>query len=644
MKSFAPLIAAVYVAASSVFSQDTIVPKEYHFKEVVVTGIRTDWQIYETSRIREFIDDRLVGSIQQNQFVTMLNLATGIDIKDYGSAHSLKTLSVRGSSSEQVQILLNGAPIRSPASGMADIAMIPMDHVKLIEIDRGSGFSAHGHSAIGGTINLTTSPQYPFKSFYNEVLVALSSFDRRRIQWHNHWNISGWQTSSSFTKDFQPDSSYEVIDPYSKKKVFRIHTRSNRNSVTNQIHKKIRFHDLSLTNIYSTRQSQIPNTIENNTASLSKASQEDRLWVIQPQWQYRSRPMMNVRMTGSYQFTELKYRNPVTSIRSEIRTSDFYFNTETEQNWSVFYKTATGITTAFADGHGKMLKNADSRTFSIYQSHTALIPVYFLRVFDRLSLYPSARYDHNSEFDDRLTLQCGFVLGRYLDHTTYMLKGSAGNHFRAPTFNERYWNGDGAVGNSGIKPERSVSLNTGMTVIHKMENAGTVQAELNGFYNRTREKIVWESGVIQQGMISPVNLRKSRSAGWEFLTTYAWDSLTSRLSFVRNLSEDISGSKPKRIPYSPLYVFKFSAQWSTERWMFFQTTRYHSERFVSLQNTKYLKHYWITDLTIQLRTEWRETQVFIFANLNNIWDTAHEPVALYPGQARLFEIGIKIGY
>jgi outer membrane cobalamin receptor len=353
---------------------------------------------------------------------------------------------------------------------------------------------------------------------------------------------------------------------------------------------------------------------------------------------------MNFNLTSSYQYTELKYDNPAKQIHSKIRTSHYYINVESEQKWSPFYKTSAGYSAGYANGKGQMLRNAESQTQSVYANQTFLIPIYFIRLFDRLSLYPSIRYDHFSEYQDAVTLHGGFVFGRYLDKTTYMLKGSAGNQYRIPTFNERYWDGDGGIGNANIKPERSISMNSGFTIIQDLDHYGTIQSELNAFYNRTHQKIVWESGVIQQGMISPVNLRKSRSAGWEFLTTYAWDSLTCRLSFVKNLSEDISSDQTKRIPYSPLYVFKFSAQWSTERFMFFQSTRYNSERFVTLQNTRYLKPYWITDLTVQYRTSFLESRIFIFANLNNVFDSTYEPVSLYPGPARLFEIGIKIGY
>ncbi len=644
MKIVYALFALLPAISPPVFSQDTLAPKEYHFKEVVVTGIRTDWQIYETSRIREFIDDRLVGSVQQNQFVNMLNLATGIDIKDYGTSQSLKTLSVRGSSSEQVLIQLNGVPVYSPASGAIDVSLIPMDHVKLIEIDRGTGFSGLGNSAIGGAINLTTGPQYPMKKFYNEFLVALSSFDHRRAQWHNHWNILGWQTSTSFTKDFQPDSSYQVNDPYSGSKVYRVHTQSGRTSVTNQVRKKIGFFELNLTNLYTNRSSQVPNSIDNNRSALSGASQDDRLWILQPRVRYRSNPLTDITLTGSYQFTGLEYKNSLSGIHSEITTKYIYFNAEAEQKWSPFIGTSAGYSAGFANAEGQMLRNAESRDHCLYANSAILIPIYFIRIFDRLSLYPSVRYDHFSEYSDVLTVHGGFVLGRYLDGTTYLLKGSAGNNHRVPTFNERYWNGDGGIGNPSIRPERSFSVNGGFTLIRDFEKFGTVQSEINAFHSRTDRKIIWETGVIQPGLISPVNLYQSRSAGWEFLTTWAWDSLTCRFSFVRNLSEDISNPEPRRIPYSPLYVFKFSAQWSTERFMFFQSTRYNSERYVTLQNTRFLKHYWITDLTVQYRTAFLESRIFVFANLNNIWDSRYEPVALYPGPARLFEIGIKIGY
>lgn len=642
-KIFTALVFLAPTLFSTIYAQqDTATAKEYEFKEVVVTGIRTDWQIYETGRIRELFDDRLVGAIQHSSLAGVLYRATGLEIKDYGSAHALKTLSLRGSTAEQITILLNGVPVRSPASGVMDLSLIPMDHVKLIEVDRGGGFAAQGHSAIGGTIVLNTAPQYPLKSFYNEVLVAITTFDQRRIQWINHWNIADWQTATSFSRDFLPDSSYQVNDPYSGKKVFRVHSRSGRSSVTNQIHRHSGNVQLSLTHIYTARKSQIPNTIGNNTASLSRATQNDRLWILQPVVDYRQDPRRHLKLTGSYQYTSLIYRNPPAVLRSDIRTGDYYINAESEQQWSPFYRTVTGITGMKSHARGKMLKNADEQMLSGYTQQTLIFPVYFLRIVDRLSMYPAVRYDYDPSHTDQVTAQVSVVFGKYMENATYLLKFLSGNHYRKPTLNERYWNGDGAKGNPDLKPERSFNLNTGLTGIHEMGTAGTIQNELNLFLNRSRNQIVWESGVLKPGVISPLNLRETRSAGWEWMATYVKDSLTCRVSMVRTLAEETK--LKKRIPYSPLYAFRISAQWSTEKLLISQTTRYHSERFVHLQNSRYLKPYWITDLMLQYRTTWQEAQIFIFANLQNLWDVAYEPVALYPGPSRVFEIGVKIGY
>lgn len=79
----------------------------------------------------------------------------GVDVgvrTQFGQATSL---SIQGSASRQVLLLVDGIPFNTQLSGQANPARIPVEHIKQIEVIKGTSSSAWG-SSLGGVINIIT--------------------------------------------------------------------------------------------------------------------------------------------------------------------------------------------------------------------------------------------------------------------------------------------------------------------------------------------------------------------------------------------------------------------------------------------------------------------------------------------------------
>lgn len=74
----------------------------------------------------------------------------------YGGPGSLITPSIRGSTAEQVLVLLDGVPLNSAFAGTVDLSTIPIDDVERIEILRGPFSAIYGSAALGGVISIIT--------------------------------------------------------------------------------------------------------------------------------------------------------------------------------------------------------------------------------------------------------------------------------------------------------------------------------------------------------------------------------------------------------------------------------------------------------------------------------------------------------
>ncbi len=90
----------------------------------------------------------------------LLSELPGTAVTSYGSHGALSTLSLRGSSPNQVAIYADGVPLDSALTGAIDLGLVPLGAMARIEVYRGATPLAFGSSAMGGVVSLTSeAPQ-----------------------------------------------------------------------------------------------------------------------------------------------------------------------------------------------------------------------------------------------------------------------------------------------------------------------------------------------------------------------------------------------------------------------------------------------------------------------------------------------------
>ncbi len=89
---------------------------------------------------------------------SLLATSPGVEISEHGGPGQLAQVSIRGSSAEQVKILLDGLPLNSAAGGGVDLSTIPHQWISRLEVVRGTEGVHHGSGALGGVVNVITAP------------------------------------------------------------------------------------------------------------------------------------------------------------------------------------------------------------------------------------------------------------------------------------------------------------------------------------------------------------------------------------------------------------------------------------------------------------------------------------------------------
>ena len=88
----------------------------------------------------------------------VLEEGAGVDVKRYGGLGAYSTASIRASSPAQVEICMDGVPLRSPQWGVVNLSDLPLSSVERVEVYRSGAPIGLGVAGIGGVINLVTRP------------------------------------------------------------------------------------------------------------------------------------------------------------------------------------------------------------------------------------------------------------------------------------------------------------------------------------------------------------------------------------------------------------------------------------------------------------------------------------------------------
>ena len=123
---------------------------------VVVTGTRTAITVDESLAAVEVIDREQIERSQARSLPELLRGRAGISLVNQGGLGKLTTLFMRGAESDHTLFLIDGVRVGSATSGLTALQDLPVELIERIEIVRGPRSSLYGSEAIGGVIQVFT--------------------------------------------------------------------------------------------------------------------------------------------------------------------------------------------------------------------------------------------------------------------------------------------------------------------------------------------------------------------------------------------------------------------------------------------------------------------------------------------------------
>ncbi len=435
-------------------------------EEVIVTANRFPQKQNTTGKVVSVIPRAVIERSSGMNLGELLQQQAGIAIA--GANNTLGTnqdVYLRGAATGNTLILIDGVPAYDPSTiaSTFDINVMPVDELERIEILRGAASTLYGSDAVAGVINLITRRQEekPVRFYGN---VAGGSFETARLLAGMRGKSDGIeyqlqyqrQTSRGFSAAYDSTGLADFDQDGFSQQTFQ-------GSFQAPLTKRLRWRSNAQWGDYDTdldaggfRDEQDFTASTQNIQLGTGLDYTGKGWALHANYNYNSseRRYLNdsldkpgfttfsrEKYIGRAHFAELYGTWNLSQSISLLAGTDYRWQ-ETQQN---FFSVSSF-------GPFETELSPDSARMRIYSAYASA----FLRTEKGFFLEAGARYNRHNRFGDALTYSLNPSFSWKNRWKVFFNLASA---FKAPSLYQMY---DGAVGNPGLAPERSVTGETGI--------------------------------------------------------------------------------------------------------------------------------------------------------------------------------------
>ena len=176
--------------------------------DIVVSATRIPQAVRDVGVSVSVVPRETIEKLNAQNVGEVLNKVADVRLDTYGSMGARSDISIRGSSANQVYVMVDGRPINVPSLGMADLSQYPADQVERIEIIRGPGSVLYGAGALAGVVNIITRD--PPEKMRTDLTASYGTKNTRILQMDNGAKIGDlgyFVTASQNASDGWRDNS-----------------------------------------------------------------------------------------------------------------------------------------------------------------------------------------------------------------------------------------------------------------------------------------------------------------------------------------------------------------------------------------------------------------------------------------------------
>ncbi len=420
----------------------------------VVTASRVATPITDVIADVSVIDRETLDLAGQSSLRDVLAQQAGVQMTANGSYRSTTGIFLRGASSAQTLVLVDGVRVGSATSGMPTIENMPLARIERIEILGGAASALYGPDAVGGVIQIFTRDAG--QGLQADVTAGFGSDGQQQAGASVRGSNGALGYSLGVSREKATGISV-VINPaaggYNPDQDSFTST-----SVDAKLTAKIsKDHALTLSLLHSDVDYQFDGTPFPNPLGLTaltsdphtKASLNNATLKWEAQWlpQWHSSLVLGA---GQDQSVSDYYR-----VSDGVNGGSSRFNTNRSQaTWQNDISIDKDILSVMVESRSEAVDSSTAYTVTSRDLQSALVSYAFNRsTWNALAV---VRNDNNSQFGN---FGNWALSGGYRITDTLRVVGSTGTSFQAPSFNQLYFPG---FGNAGLQPQRNRSSELGL--------------------------------------------------------------------------------------------------------------------------------------------------------------------------------------
>lgn len=583
-------------------------------QKIVVTPSKIEQQYKYSTRNISIISKEDIESSGITEVTEILDLLPSVDILEYGSTGSTRSVHTRGTSSSQVLTLVDGRPVNTPRDGVTDFNQIPLSNIERIEVLRGPASSIYGAGAVGGVINIITKSGT--EDMRTEATGKFGSFSTK-LSSVSH----GYKTGN-----LDYFASYEYLASHGH--------RDNSDYLSHNINTNFGY-QLGEDNHISVY-SGYYNSEVGTPGLLSNVDLDDR--------QETFKRYIDVTYDGTLmegQDIRLKLFNNTDRLEFIETFDPIDKDAHQTKVYGADFQISQMLFDVFRPSVG--LSYQDHRiNSSTSAKHTYDVKsIYFeseLDLFEKSTVKFGTRWDDYSNFGDEISPSASINLWLF---DAIKLHGLAAKSFRAPTFNDLYWPREdwgiwgGVEGNSGLGPEKATSHEAGISGYF----FDRLKTDLTFFKTDFDDLIEWT--VDDTWWWRPSNVSSASIRGAELETEVA---LAEHLkaNFNYTYLEAKNKNTNKWLIYRPRHSYKGRLAYAPfDRLELGINGIYKTKRYANASNTSVLKHYFVINSNISYKISDYAQVLF---EVKNIFDRVFQEERDYSMPGRAFYGGARIKF
>ncbi len=635
-----------------------------NLQEFEVVSERVRKEVTSTAPLFNLTNERM-KTMGVTDISDALHRLPGINIRDYGGAGGMKTVSVRGFGTTHTGVIYDGIVLSDCQSGKIDLSRYSLDNVGSLSL------------IVGDNSDIFV----PAKASASAASIIISSMSVPGPM-DSLWHVTGQMRVGSFGtynpyfkvgKSLTPKFSFSVIGEYTHAKNNypftlengKLVTRERRNnSMMNSWHGEIntrwRLTPASMLDAkvyYYDNNRQLPGpVILYNPVCHEKL--RDRNFFGQLTYKNLSLSKFSFQGLAKFNWDASLYHDEDGKYPGGILDED-YFQREVYVSGSALYVPTDKLVFNYSADYfynnltTNQMEVVGPWRHSVLQSFTGKFQNSWLLATARLlwSIYDNGVKEGISSKDENKLSPSLSVSVQPMRNRLFFIRASYKNIFRMPTFNETYYF---RMGSTSLKPEDTDQFNFGLTWQYNSTNwLNALVLTGDVYYNNVKDKIV----ALPTNMFiwTMTNMDKARAFGAD-VTASATFNIARRQSLVfagnyswQRVQPRTSPTDPdynKQVAYTPIHSGAASLSWENPWVDVVVHTTGASDRYGTSSNLPItrIKGYMEMGAALIRSFKIKRNTIDLRFDLTNILDTQYEIVGNYPMPGRAWKFTVTYKY